>query len=332
MIRTIKSFEYFEAKTVEHAIDILSMYGKKAKVLAGGTDLLISMKERKINPQYAVYIKNVPELNYINYRREFGLEIGAATTLQSIASNPTVLEKFGALATACSKVGTPQIRNMGTIGGNLCQDTKCLYCGPILPKEETSCYRGGGNICYAVTGAKRCQAMAIAETASILICLDAEVSISTPIGQKTTPLEDFFISSGIVNLKEDEILTAIKVPNLPPNTAGIYLRHSLKGALGFALVGVAAVLTVINGVCEDARISLLGVARTPIRARKVEQLLKGEKIKDTPINQAAQAVLEEAHPLGDIFGSARYRREMLKVLSKQAINDVYQKLITLARI
>jgi carbon-monoxide dehydrogenase medium subunit len=215
---------------------------------------------------------------------------------------------------------------MGTIGGNLCQDTKCLYCGPILPREETSCYRGGGNICYAVTGAKRCQAMAIAETASILICLDAEVSISTPIGQKTTPLEDFFISSGIVDLKEDEILTAIKVPNPPPDTAGIYLRHSMKGALGFALVGVAAVLTVINGVCKDARIGLLGVTRIPIRARKVEQLLKGEKIKDSLIDRAAQVALEETHPLGDTFGSAHYRREIVKVLTKQAINDVSQKL------
>ncbi len=325
MIRTIKSFEYLEAKTIEHANELLSVYGNKAKVLSGGTDLLISMKERKINPQYVVYIKNVSELNYINYRRESGLEIGAATTLQSIASNPTVLEKFGALATACSKVGTPQIRNMGTIGGNLCQDTKCLYCGPILPKEETSCYRGEGNICYAVNGAKRCQAMAIAETAPALICLDAVASISGPTGERSKRIQDFFVGSGVVDLKENEIITAIKIPSPAPNTEGIYLRHSMKGTLGFALAGVAAVLTVINGVCEDARISLLGVARTPVRARKVEQLLKGEKIKDTLINQAAQAVLGEAHPLGDIFGSARYRREMLKVLSKQAINDVYQK-------
>jgi len=326
MIRTIKPFEYFEAKTVEYAIKILSMYGNKAKVLAGGTDLLISMRERKVNPQYVVYIKNVPELNYINYRREFGLEIGAMATLQSITESRVVIEKFRALATACSKIGTPQVRNMGTIGGNLCQDTKCLYCGPILPREETSCYRGGGNICYAVNGAKRCQAMAIAETAPILICLGAEVSISTPIGQKTTSLEDFFISSGIVDLKEDEILTAIKVPNPPPNTEGMYLRHSLKGALGFALVGVATVLTVINGVCKDVKIGLLGVNRTPIRAHKAEQLLKGEKINDSLIDRAVQVALKESHPLGDIFGSARYRREIVRVLIKQVINDTHQML------
>lgn len=326
MNRSLKPFEYFEAKTVEQAVKLLSSYGAKAKVLAGGTDLLVSMKNKKVSPQYVVYIKGIPELNYIKYSQKAGLKIGSTAILQSIADSPTIKEKFGVLAAACSKIGTPQVRNMGTIGGNLCQDTKCLNYARIDLKREPSCYRAGGNVCYAVKGAKRCQAMAIGETAPALICLDAKASICGPTGERTLSLEDFFVSSGIVDLQEGEMLSGIEIPNPKRHTEGAYLRHSMRGALGFALAGVAVLLTVNNGVCRDARIGLLGVARIPIRARKAEELLKGEKIKDNLVDQVARVASTEASPLGDIFGSTRFRREMVKVLSKRAIKDVWQRI------
>ena len=143
--------------------------------------------------------------------------------------------------------------------------------------------------------------MAIAETAPALICLEAKACISGPTGERTLSVEDFFISSGVVDLKEDEILTAIKMPKLPSRTGGAYLRYSLRGAPDFAIAGVAVVLTASDGVCEDAKIGLLGVDRTPFRARRAEELLKGKEIGDDLIAEAAQAAAKATHPLGDIF-------------------------------
>ncbi len=326
MLRVLKPYHYLEARTVKEAIEMLSVYGTKAKILAGGTDLLLSMKRKKISPECIVYIKNSDELNYTDYNQKTGLTIGAATTLESVISNPIVKKKFGILASACSKVGTPQIRNMGTIGGNLCQDTKCLGYWSINPTWDVPCYRDGGDTCYVVKRAKKCEAMAIAETAPALICMDAKASISGPNGGRTTHIEKFFVSSGVVDLRKNEILSGIEIPNLPPDTAGTYLRQSMRGHVGFALASVAVVLTIKNGVCKNSRLALLGVSRKPMRARKAEKLLNEERIKKNLIDHAASVAAKEAHPLGDIFGSASYRRQIVKALTRRALREVIQRI------
>jgi carbon-monoxide dehydrogenase medium subunit len=167
--------------------------------------------------------------------------------------------------------------------------------------------------------------MAMTETAPALMCLDAKASIFGPNGERCVPVEAFYVSSGIVYLEENEILKGIEVPNPPAQTSGIYLRHSMRGHLGFALVGVATVLTISKGLCRNARIALLGVARKPMRAYKTEELLTGERIKPNLIDEAASLASKECHPLGDIFGSAGFRRELVKVLVKRAIRDISER-------
>lgn len=175
-------------------------------------------------------------------------------------------------------------------------------------------------------GAKSCQAMATAETAPALLCLNARAKIAGPTGERHVALEDFFISAGVTALQDDEILSAIEIPNPPAHTGGVYLKHSLRGSIDFAIAGVAVVLTLEprNGACNDARISLLGVARIPMRARRAEGVLKGKTVVDNVIDQAALAASEEARPLGDIFGSAAYRRKLVNVLVKMATKEALE--------
>ena len=312
-------FDYLEPTTIEEAVSLLNKHGGKAKVIAGGTDLGTQIKNGVVQPEYVIDIGCIPGLAYVNYNEKKGLKIGALTTLRQIEKSAEVQQLYPVLSQAASQVASIAIRNVATIGGNLCQDTKCLDYAQITQWGYVPCYRGGGNTCYSVKGAKRCTAMAIAETAPALICLGATARISGPNGERTIPLEDFFISSGVVALGHGEILTAIEMPDLPPNTKGAYLKHSLRGTIDFALVGVATVLTTANKACEDARIGLLGVARTPLRARQAESTLKGKKIDEVLIDIASQAASQEAKPIADRGVSAVDKRRMIRAMVKQAI-------------
>jgi len=319
----MRDFEYFEPATINEAISLLVRYGKKAKVLAGGTDLLVAMKQGVVNPDCLVSIKRIPSLNHISYDGKKGFKIGALATLREVESSPLVQEKIDVLAQAAHKVGAARIRNLGTIVGNLCQDVRCLYYPWAHLWRRAPCYRARGNVCYAVKGAKSCQAMATSDIAPALITLEASVSAVGLQGERTIPIEKFFAEAGVTTLQEGEILTGIEIANPPPHTWGVYLKHSVRGVLDFALAGVAVVLTLDSngGACNDAKIGLIGVARTPIRASKAEGMLKGERIEDNLIDQAARAASGEVRPIGDIHGSATYRRRMVNYLVKRAMRQ-----------
>lgn len=288
MIRPLKPFEYFEPTTVEEAIQILSQYGNKAKVLAGGTDLLISMKKREINPQCVVYVKAIPDLDYIRYNPEDGLRIGAMATHYSIANSAIVKEKFSLLAEACSKVGTHQVRNTGTIGGNICR------AGPSQ------------------------------DTPPALLVLDAELKLVGTSGERMVPIDKFFIAPFQNMLGEAELLTEIHVLTPPPQSAGCYHWITKRTIVDETLVGVAVLMVADsnNGICKDIKIGLCSVAPTPFRARRAEEILRGKKIESELVEQAAQVAAEETRPRS----RADYRRKMAGVLVKRAINEVWQKI------
>jgi carbon-monoxide dehydrogenase medium subunit len=283
---SLPKFEYLAPRTVEEACSLLSQYREKAKVIAGGTDLLVGMKEREQTPQYMVGLKGVANLDYIDYGDIDGLRIGVLASNQSIADSAVIQQKFGILATAAAEIGTPQIRNMGTIGGNLCH------------------------------------AAPSADTASPLIALGARVKLTGGKGERTVPLEEFFTGPGETALQPDELLTEIQVPKPPPHTSGAYLKLFPRGAVDVATVGVAVWLTLgEDNTCRDARIVLGAVAPTPIRAKIAEALIKGSKMEDKVIEEVAQMASEEARPISDIRGSAEYRREMVKVLTRRALKQ-----------
>ena len=326
----MRDFEYFEPVRLEEAVSLLGRYGKEAKLLAGGTDLLVTMKQGVVKPSYIINIKRIPDMNSISHSEGKGFRIGSLTTLREVESFPLVRRWIGVLAQAARQVSTTRIRSLGTIGGNLCQDVKCVYYPWAYLWRRAACHRAGGDTCYLVKGAGKCQAMATSDLAPVLVALGAKVVITGRSGEKTVPVEQFFVEAGMTVLQEDELLTTIEIPDMPLGTVGVYLKHSRRGAVGFAIAGVAVVLTfgVDNETCNEARISLIGVGRTPLRASKAEAILKGQIITESLIEQVSKKASAEARPVSDIHGSADYRRRIVGSLARQAIFRVWDTVKT----
>ena len=284
---TLPKFEHLEAKTVEEACSLLAKHKGKAKFIAGGTDLLVSMKKREKTPEYLINLKTIPSLDYIYYADGEGLRIGALATMHDIESSPVIRERFPVVASAAHKLGSPHIRNVGTVGGNLCN------------------------------------ASPAAETAPSLIGLKARAKINGLKGERIVALEEFFIGPGESVLQGGEILTEIQIPNAPPNTRGVYLKLPARTAIDIAVVGVAAIITLDSQDKNivDARIILGAVAPTPIRARKAEDMMKSKAIDQRLIEDVSQAAAEESKPISDVRGSASYRKEIVKVLTSRAIKE-----------
>jgi len=235
-------------------------------------------------PEYVINLDSIPELDYIRFDGQ-NLSLGARTTIYDVESSPIVQEHFPILAEAARQMGSPQIRNMATVVGNLCR------------------------------------AAPSADMAPALIGLGAKVKIMSLGVEKIINIEDFFVGPGESMLDNAEILVEVRVPKMPPNTNGVYLRITKREAVSIAFVGVAMIVTVdsSHSNIEDARIVLGSVASTPVRAKKAEGLLKGKAIEDRLIEEAAQAAVEAATPISDIRCSAAYRSEMIKILIKQAL-------------
>lgn len=280
--------QYLSPGTVKDAVSLLNKYREKAKVIAGGTDLVIQIKNRVKNPEYLVDLTGVPSLNHIDFDARRGLRIGALTSVRALETSPEIKQKYPIIAQAASQLGSVAIRNVATIGGNLCN---------ALPSAELS------------------QAM---------MALSASTRIIGPQGERELPIEDFFKGVGLTALAANEILSEINIPALPPNTRGVYTKHSLRGSIDLAIVNVAVLLNLSDGgrVCQDIRIVLGAVAPTPIRARKAESILRGEKVNPGLIDRVAQQAADEAHPrAGSIRGSVEYKKEMVMVYTRRLINE-----------
>lgn len=285
----LPKFDYFEPRTVAEACSLLGQYGEEARVLAGGTDLLVKMKTKVIEPRFIVNLKSIPNLSYINYSNKKGLRVGALTTIHDLAMASVIEKRFGILGEAIRLMGTAQTRSMATIGGNLCN------------------------------------ASPAAATATPLVALGAEARIASPNGERVVLLEQFFTGPGKTVLESDEILTEISVPNLRPYSGWSYLKLSLRRK-ELAVVSVAVVITLDarSGRCRQARIVLGAVAPTVIRVQRGEVVLEGKVVGDDLIEEACLAALEEARPISDVRSTAEYRREMVRVLTRRAAKQALE--------
>jgi len=284
-IRRLPSFEYHAPASIQEALECLCECAGKAKVLAGGTDLLISMKKREQVPEHLINLKGIKGLNAIRYDEKQGLAIGGLATVGDIERSQIVKEKFTALWDAVNVMAAPQVRNLGTIGGNLCS------------------------------------AVPSADTAPPLITLGASVRLLGTNGERSVPVEFFFKGPGESVLKADEILVEVLVPNPPENSGGAYFKLMRRNAMDLALVGAAVFLRINKDkkVCQEARIALGAVAPTPMRAPKAEQVLLGRAVNEETAKEAGNTARLEAKPISDIRASEAYRRDMVGVLTKRAI-------------
>jgi xanthine dehydrogenase YagS FAD-binding subunit len=321
----MRAFEYVKPATVADAVRELGRSWADAKILAGGIDLLGELKEGIIAPQRIVNIKGISGLRYIRFSEKEGLRLGALVTLEEIETHQVIRQRYTALAEAAHSVGTPQIRNVGTIGGNLCQRPRCWY----YRDEHTKCLKKGGPMCFAYNGENKyhailgggpCYIVHPSDCAPALIAFGASVTVVSPRGQRTVPLEEFFVLPSRrldheTILEPDEIVTEIQVPAPAPNTRSTYLKFKERDSHDFAIVGAAVVMRLRGKVCEDVRIVLSGVAPIPWRSPEAEAVLKGKAITPELAEQAGKAAVAKAQPLSQ----NAYKVPLTQAIVKQAV-------------
>jgi aerobic carbon-monoxide dehydrogenase medium subunit len=281
----MRRFEYFEPQTLDEAVALLGRHSGTASVLAGGTDLLVEIKEQIRKPDHVVNIKKIPCMDRLSFDPAIGLKFGSLVTAREIEKALDVRRDYRGLAQAASEVGSIQVRNRATIVGNICR------------------------------------ASPSADTLPPLIADGAVVTVFGPTGERRVALEDFLLGPGKTMLQPYEIVTAVDVPAVAPHSACIYIKHGRRKAMELATVGVAVSLTLDGEVCRRIRIVLGAVAPTPIRAKKAESVVQNHALDECFIEAAAQAAMEEARPISNIRGSAAYRREMVRVLTARAIRQ-----------
>jgi carbon-monoxide dehydrogenase medium subunit len=301
----VKKFDYLKPKTIEEALSLLNQYGEKAKLIAGGTDVIVMTKQKTMAPDVLISLRGIPELEQI--QNNGTLRIGPMVTHRAIEKSELIRKEFSALADAVDVLGSVQIRNVATIGGNLCT------------------------------------AAPSADTVAPLLVLDAQLKVKAVKSERTIPIDQFFTGPGETVLKPGEILTEISIPKPLPNTGSAYWKLQRRQALDLPILGVAVLVsldkttvtctdlfcttspisTILHAleedelICKEIRIALGVAAPTPIRAKKAENLLRGKKISDELLEKVAFTASEEAQPRDSIRGEAWYRRDMIKVLVKR---------------
>ena len=305
----MEKFSYINATSLEQVTSLLSESGwGEVMLIAGGTDLLAELKEYVETPKTLINLKTLPGMDSITADAS-GLKIGALATVDDIARHPTIQYHYTVLAQAAVSVATPQIRNVGTLGGNLCQRPRCWY----YRDETINCLKKGGDTCYAVDGLSKYHAILggdpvyivhPSDLAPALIALGASVKIVGPEGEKTMSLEEFFTLPAANPFRENvlepnEIVVEVMVPPAKPNTKSFYLKAREKGAPDFALASVAGVFEMDGKTCKTASIVLGGVAPAPWRSKEAEAALTGKMIDESVGTQAGANAVKDAQPLND---------------------------------
>jgi xanthine dehydrogenase YagS FAD-binding subunit len=321
----MKSFKHIDAKTVNEACRLLEKYEGKAKLIAGGTDLLGILKDR-ILPDYPEALINLKTIHGLDYIKEDakGLKIGALTTLANIANSPVIKGKYKVLAEAAQAVGSPQIRNMATLAGNLCQEVRCWYYRyPHHIGGRILCLRKGRGPCLAVSGdnryhaileGRKCFAVCPSDTAIALTALDAKIRIVGVRKKRMVPFKDFFTPLGNI-LELGEMIQEIQIPKPLRKSKQTFVKLTLRKPIDFAIVSVASVIALEDGICKSANIALGAVSPTPVRATKAEQAIKGKPIDPKIVAEAAEAAVADAKPLS----MNAYKIEETKVLVRRAL-------------
>ena len=290
MLLGLPEFEMFFPRSVHETCALLSQYGPDAQLVAGGTDLFVKMKQRRLVSRILINIKRIPGLDRIHYDADAGLRIGALTTIQAIRDSEIIGKKFRVLSQAAGVLGTPQIRNLGTLGGNLAN------------------------------------ASPSAEFAPPLLTLDASVRCIGPAGERVVPINEFFVGPGTSVLSRGEWITEVNVPNPAPHAQAIYLKHSLR-TMDVSIAGAAAFVQLDGDICRQVRIALGAVAPIPFRAGMAESTLRGKRLgRDLNgrelLEEVGRIAADESRPIDDLRGFASYRRKIVGMLVRQGLEQV----------
>jgi len=285
----IQRFDYIAADSVKHALAVLAEKGAGARVMAGGTDLMVKMNHGLLQASVLIDIKRIKELEKISFDRQKGLTIGATALLAEVASHPDILAHYPAIADAAEETANVQIRNMGTVAGNLCN------------------------------------AAPSAENAPTLMAMGAEVILESISGERRVSLDQFFTGPGQTCMEPGEIMTRIVVPAPLPQSGTSYKHISARGKVDISAVCVGVMMSVQGKTCKEARIVLGAVAPTPMRATQAEAVINGKKMTDEIIEKAGSQASNEARPISDVRASAEYRKKMVAVLTRRALKEAHER-------
>lgn len=315
-------------KTVEEAVRILAGEGSGAMVIAGGTDVVPNLQMKLFSPCVLVDIKRIESLRGIRVNAEGELYIGALTTLTEVENSHLIRQKYSVLAQAVATVAGPLQRNMGTIGGNLCLETRCRWYNQsyFWRKSLGGCLKKDGPICHVAPGGSRCWAAWSGDSAPAFLTLDAEIEIAGPRGTRRMPLQSFYRNDGIDRfaLGRDELLTSIVVPPGSAGRHGTYHKLRIRNSIDYPLAGVAITLKMDSGgICQDARIAITAVNPAPLLISQASEWLVGTKYSREIAERVAHAAIQTAKPLTTSASTPVYRRDMLRLFTRRALEQLW---------
>jgi 4-hydroxybenzoyl-CoA reductase subunit beta len=325
---SLPQFKLLRPRSVDEAAGHLAACADKIRVLAGGTDLIPSMRQRLFEPEYVLDLRAIDELRGIRSRPDGSVEIGALTTLREIERSDFLRKCFPVLTEAAATVASPVLRNMGTIGGNICLDTRCLWYNQSLTWRKGCgfCIKKDGDLCHVAPGGTKCWAAFSGDTPPALLCLQAEIEIASAPGVRRMALRDFYTGLGdnYRNLQLTELVTRVFLPASSAGYRGVYRKLRVRGSIDYPLAGVAVVLKRSstgkrNGDIADARIGITAVNPAPLLVKGVGDLLIGRCVDETIASSVGDLAARTAKPLTTSALTPEYRREMIRVFTKRAV-------------
>ena len=317
---------YWQPGTMAELIDLKGAYGERCAIMGGGTDLIPRLKRRCIPTRHLVSIRRIRELSGISRKEGGSVFIGAGVILRDIIDDRLVSKSYPLLARAGQSVATNQLRNMGTLGGNLCLDNRCPYDGQseLWWARRANCFKRGGNTCYVVQGGKRCVSLSAADTIPALMALEAEILVAGPQGERRTPIKDFHTGDGRkpCRLGVDEFVSGVLLPPADDGWREGFMKKSPRGSIDFSIASLAIRLKTHGGTAEAVRIALNGVSTRPLRATKAERFLIEKRVNHEAIAACAPLVVEAARPVSLVGASSLFRTRAIEVMFTDLIQDL----------
>jgi len=326
----LPKFDYARPGSIGECCNLLNEKGPQALPVAGGTDLMIALKNWCKTPELLVDLQGVSALHRIAATQEGGISIGALVTLRELAENALVREKYPVLAKAALDVGSTQLQAMGTVGGNLCQDTCCLFYNrsPGLRQALGPCLKLDGPVCHAVRGSKNCWATYSGDLAPVLMVLKAAITVADPDGESRLPVEQLFSGDGRKpqTLVPGRLLTEVTLPAPPANSAAVYLKMRVRQSIDYPLLGVALQLALKNDkqTIDAVSLALTAVEKAPPAIAAAKELA-GQILTDEKAEALAEAAFKKARPINNTYGySPGYRKNMVRTYVKEALHRTFE--------
>ena len=320
---SLPQFKLLRPRSVEEAVARLGEHGANIRVIAGGTDLIPSMRQKLFEPEYVLDLRGISTLRGIKPLQDGGVEIGALTTLRAIERSEFLRQHFPVLTEAAATVASPVLRNMGTIGGNICLDTRCLWYNQSLTWRKGCgfCIKKDGNLCHVAAGGTKCWAAFSGDTPPALLCLNAEIEIASAAGIRRMPLHEFYTGLGdnYRRLEPNELVTRVFLPAASAGYRGVYRKLRVRGSIDYPLAGVAVVMKRSNGHVADARVGITAVNPAPLLVKGASEMLAGRALNEALAEAVGDLAARASKPLTTSALTPEYRREMIRVFTKRAV-------------